>query len=307
MFKTKFLAFILTIILLSGCGSTSKTEAINNTNRDKSQSPVTTEVIEPQDLDEEKDKTPAEQAPQEEEQASVSEAKKSRKPSSGKVLSWYLRPNLEHATPEVPDNIKNMLTQNNGFYVLPNKQNTVYLTFDEGYELGYTPLILDILKENNVKATFFITGHYLNSQPDLVKRMVKEGHMVANHTVNHPNLAEVSPDKLTREIMQLEEDFRNLTASDMGKYIRPPAGNYSETSLKHTQELGYTTVFWSLAFNDWDPNNQPGRDYSYQYVTDHIHPGAVILLHAVSESNTEALADILVDLQDAGYVFSLFE
>ncbi|NLB89295.1 MAG: delta-lactam-biosynthetic de-N-acetylase [Syntrophomonadaceae bacterium] len=221
-------------------------------------------------------------------------------------LSWYLRPNLNHTIPEGPVNALDLLNQYQAFYVKPDAGNKIYLTFDEGYELGYTPQILDILKANDVKATFFITGHYLKSQPELVKRMVNEGHMVANHTWNHPNLAKVTPEKLQEEILKLEEEFKNLTGTEMPRYIRPPEGAYSETSLKLTSELGYKTVFWSLAFHDWDPNNQPGRDYSYQYVMDHIHPGAVILLHAVSQSNTEALNDIIVDLQKEGYEFALF-
>ncbi len=303
---SRFLAFTLVALLLLGCGTVNEIEPSPKTTPSPSESSINKEIDTAQDNDAENEPT-LELPPQEERKSPEPQAEESQSTLNNKVLSWYLKPNLEHAIPEVPGDIKEILAQNNGFYVLPNEQNKVYLTFDEGYELGYTPLILDILKENKVKATFFITGHYIKSQPDLVQRMVNEGHMVANHTVNHPNLAQVTPDKLEEEIIQLEEDFRNLTATEMGRYIRPPAGNYSEASLGYTDKLGYATVFWSLAFNDWDPNNQPGRDYSYKYVKDHIHPGAVILLHAVSASNTEALPDILVDLQEEGYIFSLFE
>lgn len=290
----KIIAIILTIFLLAGCGQPEVNEPPNNTELEKPQQ------VEPKDIVEEQS-TPTNNLPDEENKPSTPNIE-----VGNKSLSWYLRPNLEHTTPEVPTNVKEMLETYHSFYVLPS-DNKIYLTFDEGYELGYTPQILDILRDNNVKATFFITGHYLKSQPDLVIRMVNEGHMVANHTVNHPNLATVTPEKLAEEILKLDEDFTNLTGTKMGKYIRPPAGNYSQASLKATDELGYKTVFWSLAFNDWDPNKQPGRDYSYKYVTEHIHPGAVILLHAVSASNTEALPDIIMELQKEGYLFALFE
>jgi peptidoglycan-N-acetylmuramic acid deacetylase len=134
--------------------------------------------------------------------------------------------------------------------------------------------------------------------------MVAEGHQVANHTYNHPNLSQVSKERFQNEVSQLEQEFTALTGSAMAPFLRPPAGNYSTASLQWAKELNYTTVFWSLAFHDWDPNNQPGADYSYQYVIDHIHPGAIILLHAVSESNTQALPQIIEDVRAAGYVFA---
>lgn len=294
------------IFLLSGCGQDQVDNHQNN---------VSTEP--PQLVEENNnDLTPTPTVEPEEQQQPTNGSQSTELPETNSTeknqvatesLSWYLRPNLNHTIPEGPANAQALLNQYQAFYVVPDAGNKIYLTFDEGYELGYTPQILDILQANDVKATFFITGHYLQSQPDLVKRMVKEGHMVANHTWNHPNLSKVTPEKLREEIMKLETEFSTLTGTNMPRYIRPPEGAYSETSLKLTSELGYKTVFWSLAFHDWDPNNQPGRDYSYQYVLDHIHPGAVILLHAVSESNTEALNDIIVDLQKEGYIFSLFE
>lgn len=283
------------VFLLSGCGQDQANNDHINPDQEppvveepKTEEPTPETVLEPKE-----EPTPPTESPDKADPATDS-------------LSWYLRPNLEHTIPEVPASALNLLNKYQGFYVIPDAGNKIYLTFDEGYELGYTPQILDILQANNVKAVFFITGHYLNSQPELVKRMVNEGHIVANHTWNHPNLAKVSPEKLREEILKLEDEFKALTGTDMPRYIRPPEGAYSETSLKLTSELGYKTVFWSLAFRDWDPNNQPGREYSYQYVMDHIHPGAVILLHAVSQSNTEALNDIIVDLQKAGYEFALF-
>lgn len=295
--KNIIFTLIIGIFFFTGCGQAEvknlPSEKVEKPSIEESQPDITTELSEPNTEADEDEKANTSSPSNNDYVANTS-------------LSWYLRPNLEHTTPGVPADVVEILQRNAGFYVLPSS-NKIYLTFDEGYELGYTPQILDTLKAYNVKATFFITGHYLKSQPDLVLRMVNEGHTVANHTVNHPNLATVSTEKLADEILSLDEDFNKLTGTQMGKYIRPPAGNYSEASLKATSEIGYKTVFWSLAFNDWDPNNQPGREFSYNYVVDHIHPGAVILLHAVSASNTEALADIITDLQKSGYVFSLFE
>lgn len=225
---------------------------------------------------------------------------------TAKSFSWYTLPNNTHTTPQMPAEILKLLADHNAFYVLPNAENKVYLTFDEGYELAYTPQILDILKANNVKAAFFITGQYIKSQPELVKRMHAEGHLVCNHTVNHSNLSRLSAESIKNEIMDLDQKYADLTGSKMAPYIRPPTGMYSEQSLEVTKELGYTTVFWSIALNDWDPAKQPGAEYSYKYVTDHIHPGAVILLHAVSQSDTEALDRIIKDLQAQGYIFSTF-
>ncbi|MDD2586098.1 MAG: delta-lactam-biosynthetic de-N-acetylase [Syntrophomonadaceae bacterium] len=225
---------------------------------------------------------------------------------SSKSLSWYLQPNSEHKTPYINDNIGQILSERNAFYVWPGNDNSIYLTFDEGYELGYTSKILDTLQANNVQAAFFITGHYLKSQPELVKRMKNEGHLVCNHTWNHPDLSTVTPDKITQEIISLQQKFSEVTGYEMDKYLRPPMGNYSEQSLEYTSQAGYTTVFWSLAFADWDPNNQPGANFSYEYVMKHVHPGAVILLHAVSSSNTEALDKIIKDLQNEGYTFATF-
>ncbi|MGI6452295.1 MAG: delta-lactam-biosynthetic de-N-acetylase [Syntrophomonadaceae bacterium] len=221
--------------------------------------------------------------------------------------SWYFQRNKLHQVPYVDPQIINMLDKYSSFYAIPNNEKKIYLTFDEGYELGYTGQILDILKENHVSAAFFITGHYLRSQPELVQRMADEGHLVCNHTNNHPDLGSISKEELVFEITSLASDYKKLVGKDMDPYLRPPSGKYSAQSLKFTQELGYTTVFWSMAFNDWDPNNQPGAEYSFNHVMENIHPGAVILLHAVSESNTGALDRMVKELKNQGYVFATFD
>jgi peptidoglycan-N-acetylmuramic acid deacetylase len=173
--------------------------------------------------------------------------------------------------------------------------------------LGYTSQILDTLAAQNVKAAFFITGQYIKTQPDLVRRMHEEGHLVCNHSFNHPDFSTISQSKLEQEITSLESLYRDLPGQDMDKYLRPPMGNFNANSLQWTKALGYSSVFWSMAWKDWDPQQQPGADYVYQHVIDNIHPGAVILMHAVSESDTQALEKTITTLLAQGYVFSTFD
>ncbi len=225
---------------------------------------------------------------------------------SSKALSWWFTRNQQHQPATINQDIAALLAQNNGIYLIPNNSKKIYLTFDCGYELGYTSKILDTLNRKQVKAAFFITGQFIQTQPELVKRMQASGHLVCNHTLNHPDLPTLSHEKFNQEIKSLEQKYSDLTGAQMARYLRPPMGNYSPTTLKWTNELGYTTVFWSMAFQDWDPNKQPGAAVSHKHVLDNIHPGAVILLHAVSQSNTEALEQIITDLQAQGYVFSTF-
>ena len=219
--------------------------------------------------------------------------------------SWYFQRNNLHQVPFVAESTCRLLEDNNAFYYRESSGSQIYLTFDEGYELGYTGQILDILQANDVKAIFFITGHYINSQPELVIRMKQEGIWWGIiRLIIRPGIADLNT--ITAEITGLENKIYRLDGLPMDKYMRPPMGLYSESSLAAAANLGYHTVFWSLAFHDWDPNEQPGADFSYQHVMDNVHPGAVILLHAVSQSNTEALDRIIKDLQAAGYEFSLF-
>ncbi|MDO4563092.1 MAG: polysaccharide deacetylase family protein [Clostridia bacterium] len=181
-------------------------------------------------------------------------------------------------------------------------EKVMYLTFDEGYENGYTPLILDTLREKNVRAAFFVTGPYLRQHADLVKRMVDEGHIVGNHTNNHQSLPSCSVEEIEEELLSLEKQYYDMFHLNM-KYMRPPMGEYSERSLAVTASLGYTSVFWSSAYADWDTNAQKGADYAYRKVTENFHNGSVILLHAVSKDNTEALGEIIDTARDEGYEF----
>lgn len=176
----------------------------------------------------------------------------------------------------------------------------LYLTFDLGYEAGYTEKILDILKKQNVKATFFITAHYLNTNEDLVKRMIEEGHIVGNHTVNHKSLPEISENELEKEIMNLHTILYEKTGYEM-KYMRPPKGEYSENVLKNIEKLGYKVVMWSFAYDDWDESNQGRTEYGKNKILDNLHPGEVMLLHGTSKDNSEILDEVLSLIKDEGY------
>lgn len=182
-------------------------------------------------------------------------------------------------------------------------EKTLFLTFDEGYENGYTTKILDILKEYDVPAAFFVTGPYIKDESDLVKRMVEEGHTVGNHTIHHPSMPTVFDNEaLTKEMLDLDRQFYEMTGQNM-KYMRPPRGEYSERTLALTANLGYKTVLWSFAYRDWETDKQQGAQHAYDSVTPYLHDGAILLLHAVSSDNTEALPRIIQYARDNGYTF----
>ena len=179
----------------------------------------------------------------------------------------------------------------------------IYLTFDCGYENGFTAKMLDTLKAHNAKATFFVTKSYIRDATDLVVRMKEEGHMVGNHTVTHPNLANLSTDKVVAELTECASYMKEKTGYDIDPFMRPPEGAYSEKSLHITHDLGYKTILWSIAYTDWDTTKQPGKDYVVDHFTKYHHNGAIPLIHVVSESNCEALDDVLTLLEKAGYRF----
>ena len=220
---------------------------------------------------------------------------------SNTMYGWGLKKNV-NAPPEIPQNIKNIMETYHGMY-LDSVPRSLYLTFDEGYENGYTAKILDVLKENNVKAAFFVTGPYLEKEEELVRRMIDEGHIVGNHTVHHPSMPQLeSTDKVKEEITSLHNLCKEKYGIEM-KYFRPPRGEYSERTLKITNDLGYTNVFWSFAYKDWDVKNQKGTENAYKQIKDGVHDGAVLLLHAVSEDNANVLDKIIKDLKSEGYRF----
>lgn len=225
---------------------------------------------------------------------------------SNKKISWGIKRNQNHEQPDLGANNKKLIDENEDIAMGNNEDKYVYLTFDNGYEAGYTGQILDILKQNNVKAAFFITGHYLNSQPDLVERMINEGHIVGNHTVNHYSLPDLSDEELEKEIQTLHTAVYEKFNYEM-KYLRPPKGEFSQRTLKLTKSLGYTTVMWSFAYDDWDENKQGREEYAKEKILSNIHNGCVILLHANSKDNCSILNDIIGQIKNMGYEFKTLD
>lgn len=218
-----------------------------------------------------------------------------------KTIAWGLKKNKNQA-PDVPEEYKTVL-KNYGAVYMSEKPKTLYLTFDEGYENGHTAQILDTLKKTNTPAAFFITGDYIKKEPDLVSRMVSEGHIVGNHTQNHPSMPSVTNnDMLADELLMLDESFFNLCGMHM-RYIRPPKGEFSQRTLAISRDMGYTTVLWSFAYADWERAVVRGPEYAYKCVMDYLHDGAIILLHAVSADNADALEQIITDARAKGFVF----
>lgn len=221
---------------------------------------------------------------------------------SNEKYSWWFKRNENHERPTAQDNID--LSKYDAFYLAPNAdEKVVYLTFDCGYENGFTNQILDILKEHNAKACFFVTQTFVRDNPDISKRMKDEGHIVGDHTVTHPSLPSLSDDEVKSEIKDCANYFKETTGYDIDKFVRPPMGEYSERTLQITDDLGYKTIFWSMAYLDYDINNQPGRDYVVDHFNKYCHNGAIPLIHNVSESNANALDEVLTNLENDGYRF----
>lgn len=194
------------------------------------------------------------------------------------------------------------LKKSNAYYVGDTTQKKIYLTFDAGYENGCTAHILDVLKKHDVKATFFLVGNFIQSSPELVKRMVSEGHIVGNHTMTHPDMSAISDtESFKKELSGLEKLYKDTTGKEMLKLYRPPQGKFSEENLKMAQEMGYATVFWSLAYVDWYNDNQPTKEQAFDKLLPRIHNGAVVLLHSTSQTNSEILDELLTKWEEMGY------
>ena len=221
-------------------------------------------------------------------------------PAKAEWGTFFLGNNL----PPRNDEEEPYLRQFHAYAMVPTEEKVVYLTFDEGYENGYTPVILDTLKKHHVPAAFFCTGSFVRESPELVKRFAEEGHIIGNHTLTHPSMMKVNTwEEFSRQLLTVEDRVKEITGTDMPRYYRPPAGAYSEAQLRMADAMGFRTVFWSVAYKDWDTSAQPTHEKAMNYLTTRIHPGAIILLHAVSKTNAEILDQLLTTWKQMGYSF----
>ena len=218
------------------------------------------------------------------------------------IERWWLKRNENHQTPEVSDYID--LSKYDAYYVNPKcKKKKIFLTFDCGYENGFTPKILDVLKKQKIVAAFFVTKPFIREGRELVRRMKKEGHIVGNHTVHHKSMPTLSDRDNKQEIIDCAEYCKEATGYEMDHFIRPPMGEYNEKTLKLTKSMGYKTIFWSMAYVDFDVNKQPGKQYVVEHFKKYTHNGAIPLMHNVSQSNAEALDEVITNLKKEGYQF----
>ncbi len=226
---------------------------------------------------------------------------------STQEYSWYFNPRNDGKQPE-PIKEANFFTKYSSYYVGDPNEKVLYLTFDAGYENGTTESILNTLKKHNAKAHFFVVESYIKNNPDLVKRMEKEGHLVCNHSKSHPSMATITDfEKFKEEILSVEKTYKDVTGKDMPKFFRPPMGKFSEQSLKYTQDLGYSSVFWSFAYVDWYNDKQPTHEFAKDKIYTRTHPGAIVLLHPNSKTNTEILDEVLTHWEQEGYKLETFD
>jgi len=197
------------------------------------------------------------------------------------------------------------LKQYGACYLGDTKEKVIYLTFDCGYENGYTESILDTLQKHHVPATFFVVGNMIETAPDIIRRMANEGHIVGNHTMNHPDMSAISSQSaFESELKELETLYQDTTGEEMLPFYRPPQGKYSTGNLQQAKALGYRTVFWSLAYVDWYVDDQPTHEAAFEKLLGRIHPGAIVLLHSTSQTNAEILDELITRWKDMGYRFA---
>ncbi|WP_406566418.1 delta-lactam-biosynthetic de-N-acetylase [Jeotgalibacillus aurantiacus] len=219
------------------------------------------------------------------------------------VYSWGFKRSVNGEQPDAGAEYNEVLKKHDAFYKGSPDEKVVYFTFDNGFENGHTEKILDVLKKEKVPATFFLTGHYLESAEPLVKRMVKEGHIIGNHSWGHPNFSTISEGAMKEEWAKVKKKTEELTGQKEMHYVRPPEGVFNERSLEVANAEGYTHVFWSLAWVDWYHEKPRGGDVAYNEIMKQLHPGAVILLHTVSKDNADAIERVIKDMKKQGYTF----
>ena len=220
------------------------------------------------------------------------------------VTNWGLSFPTEGESP-VGNATQEFLSQYDAWFLGDTGKKVIYLTFDCGYENGYTEQILDALKKHNAPAAFFVVGNMIESAPDIIRRMAAEGHIVGNHTYHHPDMSAISDATAFKEELDaLSALYEETVGQPLPMYYRPPQGKYSEENLKQAQALGYKTIFWSLAYVDWYVDDQPTAEAAYAKLLPRIHDGAIVLLHSTSQTNAEILDDLLTKWEEMGYTFA---
>lgn len=221
--------------------------------------------------------------------------------------NWGLSFPQEGASPQA-NATPEELSASWAYYIGNPKEKVLYLTFDCGFENGNTPAILKALKKHHAKATFFVVGNFLETSPDLIRQMRKDGHIVGNHTFHHPDMSKISTkEAFAKELSDVESLYQEITGEEMTRFYRPPQGIYSPENLQMAKELGYHTFFWSLAYVDWYEDNQPTKEEAFAKLLPRVHPGAVVLLHNTSDTNAEILDELLGKWEDMGYSFRSLE
>ncbi|MFD0586373.1 delta-lactam-biosynthetic de-N-acetylase [Paenibacillus sp. GCM10027627] len=220
------------------------------------------------------------------------------------AFHFGFKKSVEGRLPSIDEEgFKPIITKHGALFLGDTSRKDLFLTFDNGYENGLTAKILDVLKEKQVPATFFVTGHYIKDQPELLKRMAAEGHIIGNHSWSHPDMTQLTDEMIRSELAKVKEQVTLVTGQQQMDYLRPPRGIFNEKVLASSKNSGYTSVFWSIAYKDWDVRAQKGASYAFQQVTKQLHPGAILLLHSVSQDNADALGSIIDEARRQGYEF----
>lgn len=221
---------------------------------------------------------------------------------SSSKIEWGVSRGKDHMQPDLGSKNIKLMEENNGIYMGNKDKKYIYLTFDLGYEAGYTEKILEVLKQNEVTAVFFVTAHYINSAPEIVQKMLDYNQILGNHTVNHKSMPSCDLETIKSEVMDLHTAVKEKFNYEM-KYLRPPKGEYSQKSLAYCNSLGYTTVMWSFAYDDWDENKQGREEYGKKKIYENLHNGEVMLLHATSKDNANILDEVIKEIKKEGYEF----
>ena len=217
-------------------------------------------------------------------------------------IEWGIKRESNHNQPDLGKKNKELIEKYNEFAMGNSEKNYIYLTFDLGYEAGYTENILNTLKENNITATFFITDHYINTASEIVQKMIDNRNIIGNHTKNHFSMPNLTEKQIKTELMDLHSTMLEKFGYEM-KYMRPPKGEYSEKSLDITTKLGYIPVMWSFAYADWDEKKQPSQEEGINKIMQNVHSGEIMLLHATSKTNMEILDTVIKEIKGMGYEF----